>query len=458
MKSAEIREQFLEYFARQGHTRVRSSALVPDDPTLLFVNAGMVQFKDAFLGLEDRGYTRATTAQKCMRVSGKHNDLENVGPSPRHHTFFEMLGNFSFGDYFKEGAIHFGYELLTDVYGISPSRLHYTVFHDDDEAFDIWVEDIGVDPERVFRMGEKTNFWMMADVGPCGPTSEIHYDFGPAYCTCGRDDCSVLLDNDCGRWLEIWNLVFMQFDQAADGTRTPLPNTGVDTGMGLERLAAILQGVYTNYDTDLFTSIMDRVQELLGHSDQEREEHVIAYRVIADHARAMTFLTADGVLPGNEGRPYVLRLVMRRAMRFGKLLGFTEPFLSPVADSVIETMGGHYVELREREDWIKEVIVEEERRFERTLDSGLAILSDIIDDLKAEGASEIPGRDAFRLYDTMGFPVDLTEDVAEERGMTVDRAGYREEMERRRRESREAQEFGVGEEEDVYRRLQTHGN
>jgi alanyl-tRNA synthetase len=452
--SAEIREKYLKYFEEHGHTRVRSSSLVPDDPTLLFTNAGMVQFKDSFLGLEDRGYRRATTAQKCMRVSGKHNDLENVGPSPRHHTFFEMLGNFSFGDYFKEGAIHFGYELLTDVYGIPAERLYYTVYEDDDEAYDLWVNGVGVEPERVYRMGDKTNFWMMADVGPCGPTSEIHYDFGPEYCTCGRDDCSVLLDNDCGRWLELWNLVFMQFDQASDGTRTRLPAPGVDTGLGLERLVAVLQGVYSNYETDLFTNIMDRVQELLGHTDVDREEHIVGYRVIADHSRAMTFLAADGVMPGNEGRSYVMRLIMRRAMRFGKLIGFTEPFLAQVSDSVIETMGGHYTELHEREDWIKQVITAEEERFERTLDTGLRILGDIISDLKAQGNPEVPGKDAFRLFDTFGFPVDLTEDVAKEHGMTVDRAGYQREMEKQRERARAAMKFGVGEEEETYRRLE----
>ncbi|MFQ5341885.1 MAG: alanine--tRNA ligase [Anaerolineae bacterium] len=452
--SAEIREQYLKYFEEHGHTRVRSSSLAPDDPTLYFTNAGMVQFKDSFLGLEDRGYTRATTAQKCMRVSGKHNDLENVGPSPRHHTFFEMMGNFSFGDYFKEGAIHFAYELLTDVYGISPDRLYYTVFEDDDEALNIWVEGVGVSPERVYRMGEKTNFWMMADVGPCGPTSEIHYDFGPEYCTCGRDDCSVLLDNDCGRWLELWNLVFMQFDQARDGTRIPLPAPGVDTGLGLERLVAVLQGVYSNYETDLFTNIMDRVQELRGHTDVERENHIVSYRVIADHGRAMTFLAADRVMPGNEGRAYVMRLIMRRAMRYGKVVGFTGPFLAQVADSVIETMGGHYTELREQEEWIKQVVTEEERRFERTLSTGLIMLSNIISSLKDQGRTEIPGWDAFKLWDTYGFPVDLTKNVAEEYGMTIDRAGYEQEMEAHRERSRVEGQFQVSDEQEIYRRLE----
>ena len=454
MSSAEIREAFLDYFERQGHTRVPSSSLVPDDPTLLFTNAGMVQFKDAFLGLEDRGYTRATTVQKCMRVSGKHNDLENVGPSPRHHTFFEMLGNFSFGDYFKREAIRYGWEVCVDVYGLDPERLYFTVFEDDDEAFQIWVDEIGVPADRVYRMGESTNFWMMGDVGPCGPTSEIHYDWGPAACTCGAPDCSVALDNGCERWLEIWNLVFMQFDQAADGTRTPLPKPGVDTGMGLERIVSVIQGVRSNYDTDLFVPIMDRVQELLGHSDAQRAEHIVGYRVIADHGRAMTFLIADGVLPGNEGRDYVLRLIMRRAMRFGKLIGFTEPFLTHVADSVIQVMGDPYPELREREDWIKKVITEEERRFERTLDTGLAILSDVIADLKARGETQVPGEDVFRLWDTYGFPVDLTRDVAAEHGMTIDRVGFEREMAKQRERARAATRFALPEEVSIYRRLE----
>jgi len=454
MTSAEIREAFLDYFERQGHTRVSSSSLVPDDPTLLFTNAGMVQFKDAFLGLEDRGYTRATTVQKCMRVSGKHNDLENVGPSPRHHTFFEMLGNFSFGDYFKREAIRYGWEVCVDVYGLDPDRLYFTVFEDDDEAFQIWVDEIGVPADRVYRMGESTNFWMMGDVGPCGPTSEIHYDWGPEACTCGEPNCSVALDNGCERWLEIWNLVFMQFDQAADGTRTRLPKPGVDTGMGLERIVSVIQGVRSNYETDLFVPIMDRVQELLGHSDAEREEHIVGYRVIADHGRAMTFLIADGVLPGNEGRDYVLRLIMRRAMRFGKLIGFTEPFLAQVADSVIQVMGGHYTELREREDWIKKVITEEERRFERTLDTGLAILSDVIADLKARGETQIPGVDVFRLWDTYGFPVDLTQDVAAEHGLTIDRIGFEQEMAKQRERARAATRFTLPEEVAIYRRLE----
>jgi alanyl-tRNA synthetase len=455
MTSAQVREAFLKYFERQGHTIVPSSSLVPDDPTLLFTNAGMVQFKDAFLGLEKRAYTRATTAQKCMRVSGKHNDLENVGPSPRHHTFFEMLGNFSFGgDYFKAEAIRFAHEFVTEELGIPPERLRYTVHVDDDEAYGYWLEMSGVRPEQVYRMGDVTNFWMMGDTGPCGPTSELHYDWGTEACTCGDPECSVLLDNGCDRWLEIWNLVFMQFDQTADGTRTPLPKPGVDTGMGLERIVSVMQGVRTNYETDLFAPILDRVQQLLGHTDAQREEGLVAYRVIADHSRAMTFLIADGVLPGNEGRRYVLRMIMRRAMRFGKKLGFDGPFLGQVAETVIHLMGGHYTELVERRDFILEAIAQEEERFQRTLETGLTILDRVIAEVEAAGQVTIPGREAFRLYDTYGFPFDLTRDIAEEHGLTVDRAGFDQAMAEQKARARAAQKFGVADIEAFYRQLE----
>ena len=453
VSSSAIRQAFLDFFASKGHTVVASSPLVPDDPTLLFTNAGMVQFKDAFLGLEKRAYNRATTAQKCMRVSGKHNDLENVGPSPRHHTFFEMLGNFSFGDYFKREAIHYGWEFITGTMGIPADRLIFTVFEDDDEAFGYWRDEIGVPPEQILCMGEKTNFWMMGDTGPCGPTSEIHYDFGPEYCTCGRSDCSVALDNDCGRWLELWNLVFMQFDQATDDARTLLPKPGVDTGLGLERIAAVLQGVYANYETDLFVPLMDRVQELLGHSERERQEHTVAYRVIADHGRAMTFLIADGVLPGNEGRSYVLRMIMRRAMRYGKRMGLDDPFLSQVSQTVMDVMGGHYRELLNRRDFILEVITQEEERFRRTLNVGLNIMDRLMADLAARDERVIPGESAFRLYDTYGFPIDLTRDVAREQGMEVDEAGFSAAMAEQRQRARAAQKFGLDQREELYRRL-----
>ena len=432
--SETIREAFLSYFEEQGHTRVPSSSLIPhNDPTLLLTNAGMVQFKDVFLGLEQRPYTRATTCQKCMRVSGKHNDLENVGPSPRHHTFFEMLGNFSFGDYFKEGAIRFAYEFLVDRLGLDPDRLYYTVHTSDDEAYDIWTKQIGIAPERVYRMGDKTNFWAMGDVGPCGPTSEIHYDWGPEACTCGDPNCSVALDNGCDRWLEIWNLVFMQFNQDADGVRTPLPKPGVDTGMGLERIVSVIQNTPVNYDTDLFLPIMDRVQELTGHSDAQREKHIVSYRVIADHARAAAFLIADGVRPGPAGRGYVLRMVIRRAHRFGRKIGLLDPFMAQVADAVVAKMGGVYPELVERQELIRRTVTLEEEQFIHTLSRALQILDEALAELDARGEQVLPGEIAFKLKSTYGLPFEVTRDICNERGYEVDEEGYRE-ADRRHRE------------------------
>ncbi|MBI1800639.1 MAG: alanine--tRNA ligase, partial [Chloroflexi bacterium] len=461
MTSSQIRRAFLDFFVGHGHTEVASSPLVTGDPTLIFTNAGMVQFKDAFLGLEKRPYARATTAQKCMRVQGKHNDLENVGPSPRHHTFFEMLGNFSFGDYFKRDAIRFAWEFCTRVMDIAPERLYHTVFNDDDEAYGYWL-DLGVDATHVLRMGEKTNFWSMGDVGPCGPTSELHYDFGPDACTCHQPNCSVQLDNDCGRWLEVWNLVFMQFDQLPDGSRRLLPKPGVDTGMGLERMTTVSQGARSNYDTDLFQPIMDAIQEDLRHDREARTRNEIAYRVIADHGRAMTFLLADGVLPGNEGGPYVLRMIMRRAMRFGKKMGVQRPFLGDVARAVIAEMGGHYQELRSRQEFIVKAIQQEEERFEQTLDKGLLILDEWMSGLQApdldrgqaRGEMVLPGRDVFRLWDTYGFPVDLTRDVAQERGFRLDDAGFRTAMQEQRERARAHGKFAAGEMEEIYRGLQ----
>lgn len=427
MTSAEARQAFLDYFEEHKHTIVASSSLVPgNDPTLLFTNAGMVQFKDAFLGLEKRDYVRAATSQKCMRVSGKHNDLENVGPSPRHHTFFEMLGNFSFGDYFKKDAVRFAYECLTRVYGIPPERLYYTVHTGDDEAFDLWTKGMGIDPARVYRMGDATNFWQMADVGPCGPTSELHYDWGEEACSCGQPDCSVLLDNGCDRWLEIWNLVFMQFNQTADGNRTPLPKPGVDTGMGLERIVSVVQNKQANYDTDLFTPIFARVQKLLGHTEAQVEENYVAYRVIADHGRAITFMIGDGVMPGNEGRASVLRLILRRAARYGRMVGFDGPFLAKVADKVIEEMGDHYIELKARRQFILNVITQEEERFLKTFTNGLELIANLVKKLKADGKKQIPGEQVFDLYSTYGFPKDLTALIAEEEyGFSLDENGYR---------------------------------
>ncbi len=456
LSSNEIRQTFLDYFKRRKHTVVTSSSLIPaGDPTLLFTNAGMVQFKDVFLGRDKRPYVRATTSQKCMRVSGKHNDLENVGPSLRHHTFFEMLGNFSFGDYFKRDAIKYAYGLLTEEFGISPKRLYYTVYQDDDEAYDIWVNEVGVPEDRVYRMGEKTNFWSMGDTGPCGPTSEIHYDWGKEYCTCDDPNCSVFIDNGCDRWLEVWNLVFMQFDQSADGTRTPLPKTGVDTGMGLERITSILQKKHSNYDTDLFKPIMERTRKLLGQSKEAMEENIVSYRVIADHVRAVAFLIADGVTPGNEGRNYVLRLILRRAARYGHLLGFEGPFLSEIIPTVIEIMGDAYPELQKRREAILRTTLQEEERFQATLRTGSALLDDLIDDLAARGENVISGEEAFRLHDTYGFPLDLTRDVAREHGMTVDEAGFQREMEAQSSRSRAASAMGSNEtaDEKAYRSL-----
>ena len=428
MTSAQVREAFLDFFEEMHHKRVPSSSLVPgNDPTLLFTNAGMVQFKDVFLGLDQRSYSRATTAQKCMRVSGKHNDLENVGPSPRHHTFFEMLGNFSFGDYFKREAIHYAYELLTRVYELPPDRLAFTVFENDDEAYNVWVNEIGVDPRRVARLGPKTNFWQMAETGPCGPTTEIHWDQRPGE---GIDAIVPALEAETDRFLELWNIVFMQYNRLQpDPAHTgqwdePLPRTGVDTGMGLERLLSVIQQVDANYETDLFTPLIRRVQELTGNTDAERDANIVPYRVIADHTRAATFLIADGVRPGATGRDYVCRMVIRRAVRFGTKLGFEEPFLAEIADVVIETMGQHYTDLPERREAIRRTITNEEVRFRRAMDRALAELSEMLDVLPAGG--ELPGALAFRLHAEKGLPLEITRDVAQEQGHTVDEAGFRE--------------------------------
>ena len=446
MRWTEVARTFLDFFAARGHAVVPSSSLVPvEDPTLLFTNAGMVQFKNVFLGLERRPYDRAVTLQKCLRVSGHHNDLETVGPSPRHHTFFQMLGNFAFGAYFKREAIRYAWELMTEGYGVSPDRLVFTVFATDEEAYQAWRA-LGVPPERVLRMGEKTNFWMMGPVGPVGPTSEVHYDWGPQACTCRRPDCSVALDNDCGRWLEIWNLVFMQYDQAADGTRTPLPRPGVDTGMGLERMVAVLQQAPTNFDTDLFAPLLTRIQALLGHDAAARAREIVAYRVIADHARAAAFLLADGVMPGNEGRPYVLRMIMRRAIRYGRRAGLERPFLHEVADAVVETMGEVYPELVERRALIRRTILAEEERFGQTLAAGLARLAETIAEVRRRGEEVIPGEAAFRLYDTFGFPLEMTRDVAREHGLQVDEAGFQAAMARQRERARAAAGTAAGEE------------
>jgi len=455
---AEIRQAFLDYFAEYGHTIVPSSSLVPGgDPTLLFTNAGMVQFKDVFLGQDRRPYRRATTAQRCMRVSGKHNDLENVGPSPRHHTFFEMLGNFSFGDYFKSQAIRYAYDCLTTVYGLSPDQLYYTVHESDEDALRIWLDEIGVPPERVARLGDKTNFWQMADTGPCGPTSEIHFDFHPQRGPIAPADLPAALDvNPDDRFVEIWNLVFMQFNQAADGSRAPLPAPGVDTGMGMERLAMIVQGVDNSYDTDLFIPIMTRIQALAGHSDAERGDSLIAYRVIADHVRAATFLITDGVVPGNTGRNYVCRMVIRRASRFGGKAGFTEPFLARVAETVIDEYASAYPEIQRNRAAVLRTITDEERRFQRTVDTGVSHLMGILTALPDSTAGKVlPGEKAFDLYATYGLPLELTRDIAHEQGAQVEEAGFHAAMDSHRLTSGAGQALGElgGEGVDVYRSL-----
>ncbi|MBP7691600.1 MAG: alanine--tRNA ligase [Anaerolineales bacterium] len=455
MTGAEVRQAFLDFFAEHGHTTVPSSSLVPGgDATLLFTNAGMVQFKDVFLGTDKRPYTRAATAQKCMRVSGKHNDLENVGPSPRHHTFFEMLGNFSFGDYFKREACRFAYDCVTKVYGFPLDRLFFTVHQDDAEAYRIWTEDIGVPPERVAKLSDRTNFWQMADVGPCGPTAEIHYDWRPAEGIPPADALKVQLDdNPDNRMLEIWNLVFMQYNQAPDGSRTPLPKPGVDTGMGLERITSIIQGVDNSYDTDLFMPIMARIQELAGHSDAERKQHLTAYRVIADHVRAATFLIGDGVIPGNVSRNYVCRMVIRRAARFGGKLGFSEPFLARVAETVIAHYGGIYPEIAKHQTSILRTLTQEEERFQRTVDMGVANLGALLTELAEHGQTTLSGETAFNLYATYGLPLEITRDIAQERGLRVDEVSFAQAREEHAEASRtEVGPLG-GEEVGVFRAI-----
>lgn len=441
LTAKEIRRRFLDYFHAHGHEIVRSSPLIPrDDPSLLFANAGMVPFKKLFLGEETRSYVRATSAQKCLRVSGKHNDLENVGRTARHHTFFEMLGNFSFGDYFKEDAIRFAWRFVTEELGLSRDRLYITIYKDDDEAHDLWVKVAGVEPARITRLGEKDNFWTMGDTGPCGPCSEIHYDQGEDM-ACGPD-CGIGRC-DCDRFLEIWNLVFMQYDQPADGPRRPLPRPSIDTGMGLERIAAICQGKRSNFDCDLFQEIIQYAASLAGvtysFSPSDTNDVDTALRVIADHSRAAAFLVADGVLPSNEGRGYVLRRLIRRALRFATLMGVREPFLHKTARKVVETMGDDYPELKESADFIARAVREEEERFSQTLEKGLALLEEELGNLRRSGEATVPGAVCFKLYDTYGFPLDIVNDVAEKRGFTVDEAGFAAHMREQKARARAAQ-------------------
>ncbi|MDD2853316.1 MAG: alanine--tRNA ligase [Desulfuromonadaceae bacterium] len=456
MTGTEIRTRFLQYFAERGHTIVPSSGIIPkNDPTLMFANAGMNQFKDCFLGMEDRGYYRAVSSQKCVRAGGKHNDLENVGRTARHHTFFEMLGNFSFGDYFKKEAIAFAWEFLTRELKLDKNRMYVTVFTDDDEAADIWHLQEGVPRERIFRFGEKDNFWSMGDTGPCGPCSEIFYDQGAAV-GCGKPGCAV--GCDCDRYMEIWNNVFMQFNRSSDGTMTPLPKPSVDTGMGLERVSAVMQGVSSNYDIDILQNIIRHIERLSGKRYGADEKDSVSMRVIADHARAVTFLICDGALPSNEGRGYVLRRIMRRAARHAKMLGCAEPMLFNMVDAVRETMGNAYPELAEREEYIKKVVLSEEQRFAETLDRGLAILNDEVAVLRESGKNIIPGDVLFKLYDTYGFPTDLTADIVESEGFAIDEAGFEICMEKQRAQAREHWK-GSGEEgiAQIYKELHSNG-
>jgi alanyl-tRNA synthetase len=432
MKTVEIREAFLAFFEKHDHTRVSSSSLVPhDDPTLLFTNAGMNQFKDTFLGTDPRPYQRATSSQRCVRAGGKHNDLENVGYTARHHTFFEMLGNFSFGDYFKREAIRFAWDFLTGDLGLPPERLWVTVHTTDDEAERIWVEEIGFPLERISRLDED-NFWQMGDTGPCGPCSEIFYDHGPD--VPGGPPGSA--DDDLDRYVEIWNLVFMQFNRTQDGETQPLPKPSVDTGMGLERIAAVMQGVHSNYQIDLFRALLQAAADVLSVDDLEHD----SLKVIADHIRSCAFLIVDGVLPGNEGRGYVLRRIIRRAIRHGNKLGADKPFFYQLVKPLAEQMGDAFPELVKMRAQVEKALLTEEEQFARTLDHGMEILNEALAGLEGE---EIPGAVVFKLYDTYGFPTDLTNDIARERGFSLDMAGYESAMAEQRSRSQESGSFKV---------------
>jgi len=442
LQGKDIRDAFINYFAQRGHKIVESSPLVPhNDPTLLFTNAGMVQFKDVFTGMEKRDYVRAVTAQKCVRAGGKHNDLDTVGRTARHHTFFEMMGNFSFGDYFKKEAIEYSWEFLTSVLNLPKDKLWITIYLDDDEAYKLWLENTDASPERIIRLGEKDNFWAMGDTGPCGPCSEIIVDRGTTY-SCDAPDCALGVC-DCDRWLEIWNLVFMQFERDQDGVLSPLPRPSIDTGMGLERVASILQNVDSNYDTDLMKPLIKWVEKHTG-KEYSPGEAGFPFRVIADHARACTFLIADGVLPGNEGRSYVLRRILRRAVRFGKVIGIDKPFLNEMVSEVGKMMGEAYPQIIEKQEHIEKIVKLEEKKFHETINDGMKMANEIITSAKKSGAKHISGHDAFVLYDTFGFPLDLTKDLAEENKMEVDTEGFQEEMEAQRQRARAARDDAKG--------------
>jgi len=434
MTAQRVRETFLNYFAERGHRIVRSSSLLPkDDPTILFTNAGMNQFKNVFLGLEKRGYARAATVQKCMRVSGKHNDLETVGRTAKHHTFFEMLGNFSFGDYFKREAVAFAWELVTKVFGLPADRLYATVYLDDDEAFRIWAEEIGVPKDRIFRYGKKDNFWAMGDAGPCGPCSEIHYDIGADV---EPGDPFKLIEKGSDRFVELWNLVFMEFDQGPDGVLRPLPRPSIDTGMGLERMTAVVQGRRSNYDTDLFMPLIESACELAGREYPSGDEGDVSVRIIADHVRAATFLIGDGVSPANDGRGYVLRRLIRRAVRQGNLIGIDKPFLYGLVGRVADIMKDAYPELLASAGYIAKVCEAEEERFALTLASGLRYFDQVVHETRERGAARLAGDKVFKLYDTFGFPLDLSQELARESALSVDEAGFARELEAQKERAR----------------------
>ncbi len=436
MKGNEIRSKFLAYFNEKGHTIVDSSSLVPkDDPTLLFVNAGMVQFKTVFMGEDKRAYNKAVTSQRCVRAGGKHNDLENVGYTARHHTFFEMLGNFSFGDYFKEDAIRYAWDFLTKELGVDSSKLWVSIFDDDDEAEELWKKVEDLPKGRIVRMGEKDNFWAMGDTGPCGPCSEIHIDQG-VEAGCGRPECA--LGCDCDRFLELWNLVFMQFNRSEDGVLVPLPKPSIDTGMGLERVAAVLQGKFNNYDSDLFTPIIAKLEALSSKVYGDDPKFDTAMRVIADHARATTFLVSDGVLPSNEGRGYVLRRIMRRAVRYGKYLGLEKSFLEAVTRVVVKEMQHAYPQVLVTDSLLIKVVNNEEERFGETLEHGLTLLDEEMARLATGEDKTISGKFIFKLYDTFGFPFDIVRDIALEKGYGFDEEGFLVEMENQRTKSRKS--------------------
>ena len=445
MRSNEIRKKFLDFFSENSHTIVSSSSLIPEkDPSLLFVNAGMVQFKNLFLGIEKRDYIRATTCQKCVRAGGKHNDLENVGKTLRHHTFFEMLGNFSFGDYFKEDAIAFAWKLLRDVYRLDEEKMWITVYKDDDEAARIWKK-IGIREDRIVRLGEKDNFWSMGDEGPCGPCSEILYDLGE-HVGCKQPSCAV--GCDCDRFLEIWNLVFMEFDRSRDGKMTKLPRPSIDTGMGLERIASIMQGKLGNYETDLFRPIIARIEDVSRNVYGENEKIDIPMRVISDHIRGATFIINDGVLPSKDGRGYVLRRILRRALRYGKKIGIEREFLSDLSATVVDIMGDVYPDIRNNHPYIVRVIKGEEERFIETLGTGMKVYDELVDEITSKGQSVMPGEMIYKLYDTYGFPLDITAEMAQEDGLSMDMDGFARSLEEQKERSRTSSKIkgeGLGE-------------